>query len=65
MGKTDHAINQPDSVNVIHTKWEDVNSQQCPSDRTRDNGHRLKYKSQGETEKETYFLGVTIQDWPS
>lgn len=27
MGKTDHVINQPDSIN---TKWENVNSQQCP-----------------------------------
>lgn len=29
MGKTDHSINQPDSLNVANTKWEDVNSQQC------------------------------------
>lgn len=30
------------------------------SDRTKDNGHRLKYKSQRETEKENSCLGVSI-----
>lgn len=26
----DHAIYQQDSMNVTNTKWENVNSQQCP-----------------------------------
>lgn len=57
-GKTDLVINKLDSINVYKYLMGRCKFSVVPSARTRDNGHRLKYRSQGEAEKETLVFFV-------
>jgi len=57
-GKTDFVINKPDPVDVHKYLMGKCKFSVVPSDRTRDNGHRLKYFSQEAAKKEDCYLGV-------